>query len=141
MVRKSKQAGGHMPLTHYERTQKFASSEYGTTTKRLAGHSQYQLGDCALSLTRLGDEALCTPSGYLYSSDALVEYLLTKTQEIKEQTAAYERQQQQDATAEEASSKRLADFEESQKVVKKRKFVDAKQAAQKGLKQTSYWLA
>jgi len=142
MVRKSKQAGGHMPLTHYERTKKFASSEYGTTTKRLAGHSQYQLGDCALSLTKLDETALCTPSGYLYSDSAIVEYLLTKTQELKEQQAAYERQQAALVKDDgEADRKRRADFEESQKVVKKSKKIDSRQVAKQELKRTSYWLA
>jgi nitric oxide synthase-interacting protein len=153
MGRKGKRPGGNFPLTHYERTKKFASSEYGTTSKRLAGHSQYQLGDCALSLTRLITDtdidthtALCSPSGYLYSQDAILEYLLTKTQELKEQQVAYDRQQAQAVTTQsderdQDDKKRLADFQESQKVVKKRQVVDAKEAALTELKRTSYWLA
>jgi nitric oxide synthase-interacting protein len=151
MGRKSKQPGGNFPLTHYERTKKFASSEYGTTSKRLAGHSQYQLGDCALSLTRLTTEidahhALCSPSGYLYSQDAILEYLLTKTQELKEQQVAYDRQEAQEVSTksderDQDDQKRLADFQQTQKVVKKRKVVDVKQAALTELKRTSYWLA
>jgi nitric oxide synthase-interacting protein len=150
MGRKSKQPGGNFPLTHYERTKKFASSGYGTTSKRLAGHSQYQLGDCALSLTRLttntDTDALCSPSGYLYSQDAILEYLLTKTQELKEQQVAYDRQQAQEKSAnserDQDDKKRLmADFQQSQKVVKKRKVIDAKEAALHELKRTSYWLA
>jgi len=154
MTRKSKQAGGNFPLTHYERTKKFASKEgHGTTSKRIAGHSQYQLGDCGLNLTKLDDEgaALCTPSGYLYSEDAILSYLLSKTQEIKEQREAYEQQQRREdaAAAGEgdvaASKKRAASvveaFEESQRTIKKRKSVDRKQAALDELKKTSYWLA
>ena len=54
MGRKAKnKTGGNLPLTHYERTQKFASSEYGTVVKRVSGAAQYQLGDCALSLSSL----------------------------------------------------------------------------------------
>lgn len=143
MTRKSKQSGGNYPLTHYERTKAFKSSEYGTSTMRLAGHSQYQLGDCALSLTRLGNAAVCSPSGHLYADDAIVEYLLTKTLELKEQQAAYDSQQKKlssvvDDTQE---KKRLADFQEAQKVVKKRKVVDKQQVALDDLKRTSYWLA
>lgn len=143
MTRKSKQAGGNLPLTHYERTKKFASSKYGTTSKRLAGHSQYQLGDCALSLTRLGDTALCSPSGYLYSHDAILDYLLTKSQELKEQKTAYEKQQEALNAADEGEDdrKRLEAFKESQKVVKKRKTADGRQVGLEDLKRTSYWLA
>jgi hypothetical protein len=39
MGRKGAHVGGQLPLTHYERTKKFASSEYGTVRKRLAGDS------------------------------------------------------------------------------------------------------
>jgi hypothetical protein len=155
MGRKSKQAGGNFPLTHYERTQKFKSSEYGTTSKRLAGHSQYQLGDCALSLSRLSDTnnsnsstgtALCTPSGYLYAQDAILEYLLTKTQELKEQQVAYDRQEAQELETKDdeqknKDKKRQADFQQSQKVVKKQKVIDSKEMALQELKRTSYWLA
>ena len=140
-----------MPLTHYERTKKFASSEYGTTKARLAGHSQYQVGDCALSLTQLsGNTALCSPSGYLYSQDAILEYLLTKTQELKECTAVYERQQQdasakQQEAAEKDRKRSIEDFEDAQKVVSKRQrpddVKDSRQIAREGLKATSYWLA
>jgi nitric oxide synthase-interacting protein len=94
-------------------------------------------------LTRLAGEALCTPSGYLYSNEAILEYLLTKTQELKEQQAAYDRQQEQEIKEEvnAEEKKRVADFEESQKIVRKRKAVDSKQAARQDLKRTSYWLA
>lgn len=188
MARKSKQAGGHNPLTYYERTKKFASSEYGTTQQRLAGHSQYQLGDCALSLTSLAvcggttaaavsaaaasttnittttTTALCSPSGYLYSEDAILEYLLTKTRELKDQQATYERQQalQEQAKMNEktaAVNKRKADFidlHHSQKQKKATTSSTGKQQeqparlmtqeaataqAQDGLKHASYWLA
>jgi len=148
MTRKSKQAGGNFPLTYYERTKKFASSEYGTTARRLAGHSQYQLGDCALSLTSLRDAkgVLCTPSGYLYADSAILEYLLAKTQEIKEQQEAYERQQAEQAASRQADhsesqARKRSAFDESQKLVKKSKTKDAKESAQEALKQSSYWLA
>ena len=56
MGRKSKQAGtGHYPLTHYERTKKFASSSYGTTTTRISGDTQVAFGCCSLSLAPIVD--------------------------------------------------------------------------------------
>ena len=151
MTRKSKQAGGNFPLTYHEQTKKFASSQYGTTAKRLAGHSQYQLGDCALSLTSLSatresdkaPAALCTPSGYLYSEEAILEFLLKKTQELKEQQVAYERQKvdREAKSRETLDRKKRDEFEESQRMVRKRKTVDSRQAARDDLKRTSYWLA
>lgn len=140
MARKSKQPGGNFPLTQYERTHKFASSEYGTTAQRIAGHSQYQFGDCGLSLTPFveKDSVVCTPSGYVYQKEAILEYLLTQTQALKEQRAAYERQQQQQQQeSNETAAKQLQQFEETQQVVRKRKSVDTK----KDLLKSSYWLA
>lgn len=182
MARKSKQAGsGHMPLTHYERTKKFVSSGHGTTTTRLTGDSQTPFGHCSLGLTPIINEhanddndkkkssssndeeeditttiAMVTPSGHLYAQDAILEYLLTKTQEYQQQKIEYERQvaaaQPTDSTIEE----QRASFDASQRATKKQKLIasqDEKQTSKKskattattalsteGLKHTSYWL-
>lgn len=147
--RKSKQAGGNFPLTHYERTKKFASSEYGTTSVRLAGVSQYQLGDCALSLSRLGEKALCSPSGYLYEPGVILEYLLQKNMELKELKALYEAQQaelhrkaEQEQQSEQVAKRQA--FAESQKAVKRLKLdpgSDSKRVSYDQLKSASYWLS
>jgi hypothetical protein len=144
--RKSKQSGGNYPLTHYERTKKFASSEYGTTSMRLSGISQYQLGDCGLSLSRLADKALCSPSGYLYEPTVILEYLLQKSGELRELRLVYESQQafqQQQADDKELAEvdKKRQSFVDSQKVVKRHKSDDPKSAAYDQLKQASYWLS
>ena len=145
--RKSKQAGGHMPLTNYERTKKFKSSEYGTTTNRVAGHSQYQAGECGLSLTSLEnncDSILCTPSGHFYEKSAILEYLLTKTQEIKEQQAAFLKQEQAAARdpAKEERLRQQQSFIDTQKtVIKSDRMIDKSIAAKQNLRRTSYWLA
>ena len=162
MGRKSKAAGGNFPLTHYERTQKFASSEYGTVRTRVAGDSQYRLGDCALSLASLKPStattttttttsiALCTASGYLYAKDAIYTYLLEQTQELKQQREAWEQRQhaQAEKAAADADKKRKADFEASQKLImpsggapKRTKLMTQHQKAKEDLKRTSYWLA
>jgi nitric oxide synthase-interacting protein len=149
MTRKSKQAGGNFPLTHYERTKKFASSEYGTVSQRLAASSQYQVGECALSLSPLdSSSALVSPSGYLYEKDAIIEYLLTQTSLIREQRVAYDRQREELRLAEEgekskADGTRSAEtlLREAQDVVKKQKTADVREQKQAELKRTSYWLA
>jgi len=132
-----------MPLTHYERSKKFASSEYGTTSKRLAGHSQYQLGYCAITTSSLSADALCSPSGYLYSRESILDYLLTTTQTLRKQQKAYDEQadkkgRQQD----EASRKRTRDkFEKSQQLIAKNDVKSAKTVAKEDFKRSSYWLA
>lgn len=82
MGRKSKQAGsGHFPLTNHER--KEYSKTYGTTQQRLGGSSQYTFGQCALSLHPAKDQPVATPTaGYIYERPAMIEYLLTKTQDL-----------------------------------------------------------
>jgi nitric oxide synthase-interacting protein len=143
MGRKGKQVGGHMPMSHFERTKKFASSEHGTVKKRLAGHSQYQIGDCALSVSRLGDAALCSPSGYLYNESAILEYLLQKTKDLKREQGEYDEQERVAAAPDDSEQKkRVAAFEDTQQgVIKKSRVEDAKRAATDDLKRVSYWLA
>lgn len=147
MGRKSKQTGGHLPLTHYERTKKFASSGYGTNTQRVAKESQYHIGQCALTTQRLeGDTALCSPSGNLYSESAILEYLLKTTQSLKKKRAEYEQEAQQgnDGTMKKedaASRKRLADFKESQETIRKMPKPPSGVTAREDLTRVSYWLA
>jgi len=80
MARKSKQPGGHNPLTAHER-KKFAKDTYGTTTARLGQDSQYAFANCGLSLHPAKERPVATPSGVIYERSAMLEYMLTKTQE------------------------------------------------------------
>jgi hypothetical protein len=149
MGRKSKQAGGNLPLTNYERSKKFKAA----SSETVAAISQYQLGMCALTTQSLlllpsKDAAaavvtvvvLCSPSGYLYDESALLEYLLRNTRELKRQKAEYvAREQQHDTTTKSVESrKRLGDFASSQAMVKITK-IDTPDTA-RALKNVSYWL-
>jgi nitric oxide synthase-interacting protein len=143
MTRKSKQAGGHKPLTHYERTKKFASSEYGTTSARLSSDSQLPFGDCALSLSEALDP-VATPSGHLYSREAIVEYLLTKTVEVRQARENYETFLKSELAKErvevdQQKREALEDFEDSQKVSSKKRSRGPKD--RNALASTSFWLA
>eukprot|EP00584_Thalassiosira_punctigera_P001443 CAMPEP_0172532370 /NCGR_PEP_ID=MMETSP1067-20121228/5451_1 /TAXON_ID=265564 ORGANISM="Thalassiosira punctigera, Strain Tpunct2005C2" /NCGR_SAMPLE_ID=MMETSP1067 /ASSEMBLY_ACC=CAM_ASM_000444 /LENGTH=370 /DNA_ID=CAMNT_0013316877 /DNA_START=75 /DNA_END=1188 /DNA_ORIENTATION=+ len=91
MTRKSQQPGGHNPLTYHER-KRLKSSGYGTQSARLATSSQLPFGHCSLGLSPIepGD-AVATPSGHIYSREAIVQYLLTKNGELKKRRAEYER--------------------------------------------------
>lgn len=146
MTRKSKQAGGHKPLTYYERTKKFASSEYGTTTARLSSDSQLPFGNCALSLSEAVDP-VATPSGHVYSREAIVEYLLAKTVEVRQAHENYERYLQNERAKERSEAAQqtreaLQDFEDSQKVSSSTLNKRAREpTAPNALASTSYWLA
>eukprot|EP01082_Thalassiosira_pseudonana_P003860 g2820.t1 g2820 contig12:860825-862199(-) len=91
MTRKSKQPGGHNPLTYAER-KRLKSSGYGTQSTRLSTESQLPFGHCALGLSPIEGDAVATNSGHIYSREAIVQYLLTKNGELKRQRAEYERQ-------------------------------------------------
>jgi nitric oxide synthase-interacting protein len=142
MGRKSKQAGGHNPLTHYERTKKFKSSEYGTTSARLSTDSQLNFGDCALSLTPATDP-VATPSGHVYSREAIVEYLLAKTNDIKKAKQNYQfylNKQRTNLEREEKNAQSLAivEFEGKQKAAPAKK---REREEENPLARVSYWLA
>lgn len=145
MGRKSKQPGGHHPLTHYERTKKFASSQYGTTTARLSTDSQLQFGDCALSLTAAVDP-VATPSGHVYSREAIVEYLMSKTIEIKQAKQNYQahldkQQSKQDDEKKEATSRDIVAFEGKQKATHNVASKKRDRETSNPLASTSYWLS
>lgn len=103
------------------------------------------MGDCALTNTSIENEnALCSPSGYIYAESAILEYLLRKTQELKEQKIAYERQQLNKREEDDSETrKQMADFTASQKLfpTTSTSGSDKKDAATGDLKRVSYWLA
>lgn len=145
MTRKSKKSSGHTPLTYYEMNKKFASSQYGTTTARLSTDSQLPFGCCALGLSP-AEDPVATPSGHIYSREAIVEYLLTKTLELKKAKENYEtylssQQAQQAQTEEHEKEKALVVFENSQKASKKRVREESEKKSKSALARTSYWLA
>lgn len=167
MGRKSKQAGsGHLPLTHHERAE--YSKPYGTVTARLNSSSQYTFGHCALSLAPAKDQPVATPSGFVYERPAILEYLLVKTKEVKQQQQLYEQQQSKlkQLKQQQCEEKQLAivqEFQESQTSVvgkkkpsssttkdgdmSNRKRKQSEKSGEEGadgddnpLKRTSYWL-
>jgi nitric oxide synthase-interacting protein len=140
MTRKSKQAGGNMPLTSYER--KKYGKPYGTTTARLAGTSQYTFGHCALSLHPAKEQPVTTPSGFIYERPAMLQYLLHQTQSLKQAQQKYDQglQTKQVEETKDEDRKRtlqIEKFEDDQKVVKKKQKVNEANP----LKNSSFWLA
>jgi len=63
----------------------------GSLSTRLGTDSQLPFGYCALSLHPVVDGVI-SPSGRLYSKEFILEYLLTRTKEIKQQQKDYDNQ-------------------------------------------------
>lgn len=158
MARKSKQPGGNMPLTYSERSK---LTSYGTQSARLTSDSQLRFGDCCLQLTPAVDPVV-TPSGHIYSRETIVSYLLTKSQELKEQKAKYQAQLASDAqkaSQQTESAKTLAiqsfiskdqgaaqsstknHSTDYQKSLKRKIDTESKEEGNKRLKEISYWLS
>mmetsp|Transcript_15855 Transcript_15855/g.35283 ORF Transcript_15855/g.35283 Transcript_15855/m.35283 type:complete len:298 (-) Transcript_15855:87-980(-) len=159
MTRKSKQPGGHNPLTAHERKKLLGS--YGTTSVRLGSAAQRRFGDCALGLTPAIDP-VCTPSGNIYSREAIVSYLLAKTQELKQlrterDAEEAERLKRAAQSEEEARKKAAKDFKVKDQgaarsdvgthgqsygaALGKRISTESAEAGRETLKRTSYWLS
>ena len=86
-ARHSKNTGSRPHFTYNEK-----SKAAGSLTQRLGGDSQLPFGYCALSLAPAEDPVV-SPSGRLYSREFILEYILTKNQELKKQQREYEAQQ------------------------------------------------
>mmetsp|Transcript_19435 Transcript_19435/g.38992 ORF Transcript_19435/g.38992 Transcript_19435/m.38992 type:complete len:294 (+) Transcript_19435:2-883(+) len=121
MTRKSKQPGGHNPLTYAE-TKRLKSSGYGTQSTRLTSQSMLPFGHCCLSLSQIEGDAVATPSGHIYSRETIVQYLLTKNRELKEQKAEYDRKRLQ-------VENRRAEWEEKQQKKSQQSFRSKDQGA------------
>lgn len=108
---------------------------YGTESQRLGTESQTPFGYCCLSLNPVVD-AVVSPSGHLYSREAILEYLLLKTKGIKQQQQEFEFQatRHRDDESEKQrvnKAREIANFTDSQDVagITKRKIseVESKQ--------------
>lgn len=158
MTRKSKQPGGINPLTYSER-QKL--KDYGTQRARLTTESQLKFGQCCLTL-ELAKDPVVTPSGHIYSREAIVSYLLTKNQELAKQREGYEEsllQEEETLKLEEAKqfSKKVETFvKRAEGTIKeassehesnlkdrvgKRIDLESNNAKKASLKRSSYWLS
>ncbi len=86
MPRNSK--SGRAIYTNHERS----LMDYGTMQARLNTDAQLPFGYCPFNLNPI-DECVISPSGHMYSREAILEYLLAKTREIKEQAEAFKNQE------------------------------------------------
>jgi hypothetical protein len=65
---------------------------YGTSSKRVGKDGGTPMGHCCLSLQPAEDPVL-SPSGHLYSREAVYSYMLAKKEELQRQRAVWEQQQ------------------------------------------------
>ena len=90
MSRHSKNQGAMGSMMTYHEFKKLG---HGTQSARYGVDSQLPFGYCCLSLGPVQDP-LVSPSGHVYSREAIMEYLLEKTQELKRQQDLYDAQQE-----------------------------------------------
>lgn len=64
----------------------------GSKHQRLGADSQLPFGYCALS-SYPAEDPVVSPSGHIYSREAILEYLLSKSKEVKKAWKEYEEQQ------------------------------------------------
>mmetsp|Transcript_7679 Transcript_7679/g.11393 ORF Transcript_7679/g.11393 Transcript_7679/m.11393 type:complete len:294 (+) Transcript_7679:75-956(+) len=86
--------------THFRYHEKVKAG-LGSICQRLGAESQLPFGYCSLSLQPVSD-AVVSPSGHIYEREAILEYLLKKTKELKRQAKLFDEEQAKLA-AEEAS--------------------------------------
>jgi nitric oxide synthase-interacting protein len=86
--RHSKQINGREVFTQSEKDK----AGVGTQRVRLGTESQLPFGYCGISL-QPAVEGVVSPTGRIYSREAILEYLLQKTKEIKELTREREMEQ------------------------------------------------
>lgn len=83
----------HLKITRYLQFLPILLPEgLGPTKQRLGTESQLPFGYCALSLYP-AEDAVVSPSGHLYSRESILEYLLSKSKELKVLREQYEEQQ------------------------------------------------
>jgi len=106
--RHSKKTSTRADFTYGEKNQ---SKELGgTVCQRIGTDSQTPFGYCALSL-KPAEEAVVSPSGRIYTREAILEYLLLTTQKIKEQTRLWEQQRLREVSEQERSEKEVNEKE------------------------------
>jgi nitric oxide synthase-interacting protein len=105
---------------------------HGTQTARVGRDSQLPFGYCCLSLQPALD-AVVSPSGHIYSREAVLEYILQKTKELKASAQDFEDQEAGHAARKEAdeskrveqSVARFAEGQDGVSLLAKRKISDS----------------
>jgi nitric oxide synthase-interacting protein len=125
----SKNSHNRYSFSHYE----VKKAGHGHIEQRIGADSQLPFGYCALSLYPV-DEAVVSPSGHMYSREAILEYLLKKTKELKHLQHQYElqsakRREEELQRLKDDKSRMAAQFAESQDVtgIAKRKASEIEQ--------------
>ena len=113
--RRSKKNCSRWGLTYQEK-----QHIQGAKSTRLGSDSQLPFGYCPLSTYPIED-AVVSPSGRLYSREALLEYLLFKTKEMKQQQHAFDqqhsrRQEETVAKQDDERSRDLSSFVDAQDI-------------------------
>jgi len=125
MTRHGKNATAGMVYTYAERQKDARQSGYGTDAVRTSKDSVKDFDACNLTLQPCRHPVI-TPNGYLYDKEALLQYIITKKNEISRKLKQYEKEKRQEqleleelAAAEQRSNLRKFEGQESSIVSKK----------------------
>ena len=94
MPRKSKnKRGANAMFGLTKKEQNYGANGYGTTTLRYGSDAQTKFGWCALGL-QPARTPVCSPQGVIFDRQAIIEYLLGKKMELRQQQEEYDLQQE-----------------------------------------------
>ncbi|XP_790354.2 nitric oxide synthase-interacting protein [Strongylocentrotus purpuratus] len=124
MTRHQRNCTAGTVYTYHERQKDAAESGYGTNKARLGKDSEKDFDCCCLTLQPCNNPVI-TEDGYLYDKEAILEYILLKKKEIKNQMSEYEKQIKK-------QEKREEDGKKSQQLKRVQDFVDSESSLMSG---------
>lgn len=111
MTRHARNCTAGAVYTYHEKKKDAEASGYGTQTQRLGKESVKDFDCCCLTLQPCRDPVI-TKDGYLFDKEAILEYIITKKNEICRKLKEYEKQKKK----EEAELAELAAAEKESKL-------------------------
>ncbi|KAL1116990.1 hypothetical protein AAG570_004318 [Ranatra chinensis] len=111
MTRHARNCTAGAVYTYYEKKKDAEASGYGTQNRRVGKDSVKDFDCCCLTLQPCSNPVI-TPDGYLFDKEAILEYIITKKNEISRKMKEYERQKRK----EEAELVELAEAERRSKL-------------------------
>lgn len=113
MTRHARNCTAGAVYTYYEKKKDAEAGGYGTQNRRIGKDSVKDFDCCCLSLQPCRDPVI-TPEGYLFDKEAILQYIISKKNEISRKTKEYEKQKRK----EETELAELADAERRSQVSK-----------------------
>lgn len=95
MTRHARNCTAGAVYTYHEKKKDAEASGYGTERQRLGKDSIKNFDCCCLTLQRCRNPVI-SPDGYLFDKESILEYVITKKNEISRKMKEYEKQKKKD---------------------------------------------